>query len=1370
MTDWEGMWLRALARPPHCRSLQDLQVIYYGLSGLEALQSLRDSSLRALCKVVRYEKHLANDVLYYTGELSTCWYILLSGSVFIDGSMFLPRSSFGKRTGGSARRQNECFVLEPSEMIVIDYPDVDQGRRAQNSPLMEHQQHRPINIMFDDAYGGHPHNNIPRPSLYHKCSRGSHSSDTSSAYSGSDTMASNHSELDGDEPDLSGLVESIVDSDEEDDLAESMDSLAVRDRVRDCLEKEPSERTEDDIEALLEFTQHLKAFTNMTLAVRRALCAVMVFAVVEKAGTIVMNDGEELDSWSVLVNGCVEVVISGEENQTLSMGDAFGILPTMDKLYHKGLMITKCDDCQFVCITQSDYYRILHQGEENTRRHEEDGNLVLVTELRGSAESGSNRRGHVVIRATPQRLSHQLIEENSLTDPTYVEDFLLTHRVFTPSPLCIANQLLEWFKDPEVRDRVTRVVLLWVNNHFTDFETDPDMIEFLENFEQGLEDEHMAGQLRLLNIACAAKARIRNVVLARPNRDEPLAFQVLGGFERNFGIFISKVDKRSKAEEVGLKRGDQILEVNGQSFEHVSHARALEILKGTTHLSITIKSNLLHFKEMLNTPDNSPRPRSRKISEIAKIQHDPRARLSTVEGNILLGHTTPCSEPVTINSPQKEGKKPMFSTMGPKRRLQKALMKMNILPKNIINIGTDQVDNFNPPSNLTTNIYQSQSNPDLMSICYDDLRCTDYPEHVLKVYKPDQSYKYLLIHKETTAHEVVMLALQEFGMTDPSSNFSLCEVSVTDTQTIKQRRLPDQLQNLAERIGLSSRYYLKTNGITETLVPDELAPELVRESAVHFLQLNAVEVAIQLTLQDFSIFRQIEPTEYIDDLFRLKSKYGTPMLEKFEHLVNKEMFWVVSEVCCEQNPVRRMKIIKQFIKVARQCKECKNFNSMFAILSGLGHGAVTRLRQTWDKLPGKYQRIFNDLQQLMDPSRNMSKYRQLVSAEQTQPPIIPFYPVVKKDLTFIHDGNDSHVEGLVNFEKLRMIAKEVRSLSNMCSSPYDLLTMLELGGQPASNAMVALNQMTTASSQYHTQGQATVKRRKKSTAAPNPKKMFEESQMVRRVKAYLNNLHVETDEKKLHEMSVECEGSGATAGGFSGPGSQRGKRHPSPAPSTTSSTSSASDERKPTAKFGSASPQAVRKLLALSEPAKARPHQPRQPGIPITQPSSAVRRAPSATGSYSSYGSHSSSSSGAGGRAMHERSHSDTPTPLPSVALSAESSSVTSLSNLPLRKTLTSGSVTSSDSGHSTISQVTTGSAGDYHPYQTRCPSPSRHSTVLPAGANRRQPPSYSVAAHMARLHRLGRAHSHEGVTQGYHFHTDPDIDQDDEDTQVSAV
>lgn len=179
-------------------------------------------------------------------------------------------------------------------------------------------------------------------------------------------------------------------------------SLRVRDFVRDSLEKDPIERTNEDIDALLELTQQLKAFTNMTLTVRRELCAVMVFAVVEKGGTIVMNDGEELDSWSVLVNGTVEVTIPGEEPQILTVGDSFGILPTMDKLYHKGYMRTKCDDCQFVCITQNDYYRIQHQGEENTRRHEVDGKLIMVTELRGTndLQQSNNRRGHVVIRAT----------------------------------------------------------------------------------------------------------------------------------------------------------------------------------------------------------------------------------------------------------------------------------------------------------------------------------------------------------------------------------------------------------------------------------------------------------------------------------------------------------------------------------------------------------------------------------------------------------------------------------------------------------------------------------------------------------------------------------------------------------------------------------------------------------------------------------------------------------------------------------------------------------------------------------------------------------------------------------------------------------
>lgn len=39
--------------------------------------------------------------------------------------------------------------------------------------------------------------------------------------------------------------------------------------------------------------------------------------------------------------------------------------------------------------------------------------------------------------------------------------------------------------------------------------------------------------------------------------------------------------------------------MNGQSFKKISLIRALEVLRSNTHLSITVKSNLLGFKEMI---------------------------------------------------------------------------------------------------------------------------------------------------------------------------------------------------------------------------------------------------------------------------------------------------------------------------------------------------------------------------------------------------------------------------------------------------------------------------------------------------------------------------------------------------------------------------------------------------------------------------------------------------------------------------------------------------------------------------------------------------------------------------------------------------
>ncbi|XP_072581041.1 rap guanine nucleotide exchange factor 2 isoform X4 [Vulpes vulpes] len=1171
----DNSFRQAVMKNPADRTPQDLEIVYSYLHGMEALSNLREHQLRLMCETVRYERHEANEVLYYPDDIGTCWYILLSGSVFIKESMFLPRSSFGKRSAGSFRRGCECIVLEPSEMIVVDYMDENEEYfQRQASHRQSRRRFRKINQKGErqtiiDTVDPYPVGKPPLPRGYHtectksqvmenldwKNARGNdeeergisklpadftklHLTDSlhpqvthvSSSHSGcsitSDSGSSSLSDIyqatesEAGDMDLSGLPETAVDSeddDDEEDIERASDPLMSRDIVRDCLEKDPIDRTDDDIEQLLEFMHQLPAFANMTMSVRRELCAVMVFAVVERAGTIVLNDGEELDSWSVILNGSVEVTYPDGKAEILCMGNSFGVSPTMDKEYMKGVMRTKVDDCQFVCIAQQDYCRILNQVEKNMQKVEEEGEIVMVKEHRELDRTGT-RKGHIVIKGTSERLTMHLVEEHSVVDPTFIEDFLLTYRTFLSSPMEVGKKLLEWFNDPSLRDKVTRVVLLWVNNHFNDFEGDPAMTRFLEEFENNLEREKMGGHLRLLNIACAAKAKRRLMTLTKPSREAPLPFILLGGSEKGFGIFVDSVDSGSKATEAGLKRGDQILEVNGQNFENIQLSKAMEILRNNTHLSITVKTNLFVFKELLTRLSEEKRNGAPHLPKIGDIKKASRYSIPDLAVDVE-----------QVIGLEKVNKKSKANTVGGRNKLKKILDKtrISILPQkpyNDIGIGQSQDDSIvglrqtkHIPTALPVSGTLSSSNPDLLQSHHrilDFSATPDLPDQVLRVFKADQQSRYIMISKDTTAKEVVIQAIREFAVTATPDQYSLCEVSVTPEGVIKQRRLPDQLSKLADRIQLSGRYYLKNNMETETLCSDEDAQELLRESQISLLQLSTVEVATQLSMRNFELFRNIEPTEYIDDLFKLKSKTSCANLKKFEEVINQETFWVASEILRETNQLKRMKIIKHFIKIALHCRECKNFNSMFAIISGLNLAPVARLRTTWEKLPNKYEKLFQDLQDLFDPSRNMAKYRNVLNSQNLQPPIIPLFPVIKKDLTFLHEGNDSKVDGLVNFEKLRMIAKEIRHVGRMASVNMDPALMFRTRSlsQGSTNATV----LDVAQTGGH-------KKRVRRSSFLNAKKLYEDAQMARKVKQYLSNLELEMDEESLQTLSLQCE-------------------------------------------------------------------------------------------------------------------------------------------------------------------------------------------------------------------------------------------------------
>uniref|UniRef100_A0A6Q2XWL5 Rap guanine nucleotide exchange factor (GEF) 3 n=1 Tax=Esox lucius TaxID=8010 RepID=A0A6Q2XWL5_ESOLU len=201
-----------------------------------------------------------------------------------------------------------------------------------------------------------------------------------------------------------------------------------------------------------------------------------------------------------------------------------------------------------------------------------------------------------------------------------------------------------------------------------------------------------------------------------------------------------------------------------------------------------------------------------------------------------------------------------------------------------------------------------------------------------------------------------------------------------------------------------------------TPLREQQGPE---HSNTEFLeQMCSKDIAGQLTNYDWELFTAMHEVELVYYVFGQHNFPGTTTanLERFVHRFNQVQYWVVTEVCLCDDLVKRAMLLKKFIKIAAMLKEQKNLNSFFAVMFGLSNSAVQRLYKTWERVPSKTKRVYCAYERLMDPSRNHRAYRLAVA--KLTPPYIPFMPLLLKDMTFMHEGNQNYTEKLVNFEKM----------------------------------------------------------------------------------------------------------------------------------------------------------------------------------------------------------------------------------------------------------------------------------------------------------------------------------------------------------------
>nr|XP_054600650.1 rap guanine nucleotide exchange factor 5 [Nothobranchius furzeri] len=301
----------------------------------------------------------------------------------------------------------------------------------------------------------------------------------------------------------------------------------------------------------------------------------------------------------------------------------------------------------------------------------------------------------------------------------------------------------------------------------------------------------------------------------------------------------------------------------------------------------------------------------------------------------------------------------------------------------------------------------------------------DTREVICCVYVSVDSYLSVHTHPALEAHELQRIVSLKLDRAE--EDMVLAVVSHTGERRVLQPSDCVYSESLTPQGRLAACH----RDLTEILPPLIDCCELSRRP-VRLLGINTWDVAAALTHLDWSLFKSIHEQELVYyTLSRAPGAGYTAALSVLLQRCNEVQQWVMSEVLMCVSLNKRVQLLKKFIKIAAHCKAQRNLHSAFAIIMGLNTAAVSRLNQTWEKCPGKFKKLFSELELITDPSMNHKAYRE--AFKRMKPPKIPFMPLLLKDITFIHEGNKTFHDNLVNFEKLRMIADTVRMIRH-CQS------------------------------------------------------------------------------------------------------------------------------------------------------------------------------------------------------------------------------------------------------------------------------------------------------------------------------------------------